>query len=515
MSSAKVKSKPQAIHKPHPGPLLSGQSEMQLVFDSARRAQKQWAAVPSKERAQRLSHLAELLLKESESLARLIQEENGKPYVEAMSHDLGVAMAKIRWLCEHGYKTIQPRTLSTGWFVHRRAKMLRAPYGVVLVIAPWNFPVATPLSSVVTALLAGNAAILKPSEITPRCGDAIGRLIDQCDLPRGLFHLLQGDGSVGAEAIAHKPDKIVFTGSLATGKKIMQAAAAYPIPVSLELGGVDAMIVFDDADLDYAASAAVWGGMLNAGQACASVERLLVHRAIKDSLVERIVAKVQQLEAGRDLNPYTADKQREVYERHIDDAKERRLPTYCGGDFSGERSMAPMVVDADSDPTALIYREETFGPQLAVRSFSNDDEAVRLHNELWGGLSVSLFAGDTARAEALAPRLDAGLVAIDDLASTLYLQGEAPWGGTGSSGFGRSTGADGLHEMTWSKVVEAPRGPAIKLKRPWWFPYDSDQGDAVEALVRLINERHPGKRGKALAKLASSLKQSMQRAPRL
>lgn len=505
---------PRETERPLPW-LMAETEELPLRFELARRAQSEWCQTPPKERARVLAALADTLLSRKSELVDLIVEENGKPPVEAMAHEIGPSVANVRWLCDHAVSALEPERVAMPWMPHRKAEIRHEPIELALIISPWNFPLSIPLGQVVAGLLAGSAVILKPSEVTPRAGEAIRSLLDDCALPPNLFQVVQGDGRIGERLIDLRPDKVFFTGSLATGRRVMAAAAKHPIPVALELGGVDALIVLEDADLDLASSAAVWGGLMNAGQVCASVERVLVHRSVKDVFLARVLEKVQAVDPVTELGRYTADKQRAVYERHLEDAKKRGLELLSGGHWLGERKLAPTIITGEDEQVAgsLVYREESFGPLVSVRTFRDDAEAVRRHDELWGGLTVSIFSSDEDRAARLAGKLDAGLASINDVAATLHAVPELPWGGVKASGFGRSHGVEGLLEFTVTKVVDRPRGKT-GFKRPWWFPYDADQGSLLDAYVRLIGERRLSRKLRASADLVRSALRSMLRAPR-
>lgn len=501
-------------NRAEPGWLMSAEDELTLTFRLARAAQSRWAKVPVRARAERLSVIAELLLRDKTKWVDVIRDDNGKAPVEALGHEVGASVSGVRWLCEQGWHALEPQSVATPWLPHRAATVERVPFGVVVVISPWNFPLSIPLGQVVASLLAGNAVILKPSEVTPKVGAAIADLLDECDLPPNLVRVVHGDGSVGAKLIDLRPDKVLFTGSVATGRKVMAAAARHPIAVSLELGGVDALIVLEDADLDLASSAAVWGGFMNGGQVCASVERVLVARSVRDAFVARLLDKAASLDPSTDLGPYTADKQRAVYERHLQDARQRGLEV-VGGDWVGDRTLAPTVVTGEGIEDAEVYRDETFGPLIAVRTFRDDQDAARQHNALWGGLTASVFSTDSSRARRVANELDAGLVSINDVAATLHAAAELPWGGMGASGFGRSHGVEGLLELTQTKVIDSPRSDRLGFKRPWWFPYDPDQVDLMDAYVDVVGERRLRKRVSAAGRLAKAALRSMARAPRL
>ena len=283
----------------------------------------------------------------------------------------------------------------------------------------------------------------------------------------------------------------------------------------MELGGVDALIVLPDADLELASSAAAWGGFFNGGQVCASVERVLVHESIREPFVQRVLDKARALEPATDLGRITAPRQSEVYDRHLADAHARGLELRCGGEYLSESTLRPTVVEGPGIEDSAVYREESFGPLVAIRTFRREDEAVAMHDELWGGLTASVFSRDEARAAALGRRLRAGLVAINDVAATLHAVPQLPWGGVGSSGFGRSHGIEGLHEHTFTKVVDRPRVAGLDFKRPWWFPYDETQREVMTHYTELVGARGLRAKARAATKMGQRALRMFRRSPRL
>lgn len=485
--------------------LLHPQDELAFRITAARAAQAAWAAVPVAERARRLHAVGDALLARMDEIVATIRAENGKPEVEAIGHEVGGAVAAVRWACDHAARVLAPTPAPVPFLPHRAPVVERVPFGVALVIAPWNFPLSIPLGQVIAGLVAGNAVILKPSEASPRVGALVVDLFRAAALPPDLLQLVQGDGRVGAALIDARPDKVFFTGSLATGRKVMAACARFPIPVSLELGGTDALIVLDDADLELAASAALWGATLNGGQVCASVERILVDERVADAFVGLLRAKADALDPA-DVGPCAFPPQAKVWARHLDDARARGLDVW-------ERHGFTLVTGAGVRD-AEVYRDETFGPIVALTTFRGDDAAARLHDDCAFGLTASVFSSDLARAGALARRLRAGLVSINDVAATLHAFGELPWGGVAGSGFGRSHGEEGLREFTFARVIDAPRVDAA-VKRPWWYPYDPDQTDVVRDFVRVVGERSAARRLGAARRMAGAFAAMLRRSPRL
>lgn len=486
--------------------LLAREQELPFRVSAARAAQREWAKVPVAERARRLHKAGDALIARMDEIVSVIREENGKREVEALGHEVGGAVGAVRWTCDHAPRLLATEAANITWLPHRRPVIERVPLGVCVVISPWNFPVSIPLGQVVAGLVAGNAVLLKPSEWSPRCGALVVDLFKGCGLPPDLLQLVQGDGRVGAALIDAKPEKVFFTGSLVTGRKVMAACAQHPIPVSLELGGIDALIVCDDADLELASSAALWGATMNGGQVCASVERILVDERVKDAFLGRLYAKAERLDPA-DVGPCSMPLQSKVWERHLADADKRGLHVAKYGAVS--------LIDGDGIEASDVYRDETFGPIAAIATFRGDDDAARLHNDTDFGLTASVFSGDVDRAERLAKRLDAGLISINDVAATLHAFAELPWGGKGSSGFGRSHGVDGLHEFTMPRVIDRPRDGIPGFKRPWWYPYDGDQVELIRAFVTTVGDRHTGRRVRSAGKLLTAFASMMRRSPRL
>lgn len=485
-------------------------TDHRALLARARAASARWQQQSPANRAARLRRLLGELDRKADALAALIAEENGKPEVEALAHELLPSVAHVRWLVEHGPGLLAPTAQPLPWMPVRSARLHRRPHGVVLVISPWNLPLAIPFAQVTAALMGGNAVVLKPSEVTPRVGAEIAELLAVCDLPADLFTIVQGDGATGAALVEARPDKVFFTGSVPTGRRVMAAAAAHPIPVSLELGGVDAMIVLEDADLELASSAAAWGATCNTGQVCASVERLLVHASVVGEFAERLRDKLDRI-APSDLGHATLDRQADVWRAHLADAQERGLALH-GGSWLRPGTLAPTLISGAGTRESAAWNEESFGPLVALLPFGSDDEAVELHDSTPYGLTASVFSRDLDRASAIAERLRCGLVSVNDVGATLYGHAELPWGGVGDSGFGRSHGEEGLLETTWTQVVE--RGRVAEIKKPWWYPYGPEQRRVFRQFVRAVAADHLPTRARALARMSRHAARLFAEAPR-
>lgn len=474
------------------------------LMDTARDAQPAWGALPVDDRVRVLADLPRVLADNLDRITEVIHRENGKPRAEAMAHEAAPAVALARHHLDQARAVLGDHRLRLPNLPHRTAVRHHRPYGVVVAIAPWNFPFFIPFSQVLPALIGGNAVVLKPSELTPECGRLLVDLVHEAGLPEGVLQVALGDGTLGAGLVDARPDKVLFTGSVATGRKVMAAAARHPIPVGLELGGVDALVVRADADLEFTASAIAWGATFNGGQACCSVERLLVHESIADRLQARLADKLHRIDTRHDLGPAIDERQLATWRRHVDAAISDGLDVDGGRPLPGSR-FEPTLVTGTAVTTSLVWNEETFGPVLAMATFDSDDTAVALHNATRYGLTASVFSADIDAAQRMARRLDAGAVAINEVAATMYSSPELPWGGVGESGFGRSHGTDALLDAAWVQVVESPRGALFGPKRPWWYPYGYELEGAMKDLGRAFAASTTPRRAAHLARAGRQL----------
>jgi succinate-semialdehyde dehydrogenase/glutarate-semialdehyde dehydrogenase len=447
------------------------------IFSRARSAQKYWANISLKKRSAYLIQLREVLIQRADELIDLISSENGKPHFEAMTNEIIASVDMLTYFAKKAPRTLRDKRIPMELMKHRRSDLNYWPLGVVAVISPWNYPFLLPFADIIMALVAGNAVVFKPSEITPLVGLRIQDLCNEAGLPPFVLQTVIGEGALGAAIIENKPDKIFFTGSVGTGKKVMEAAAKHLIPVNLELGGKDAMIVLPDADLDYATSAALWGSMSNAGQICASVERILVHERIEKPFVELLKAKVQRLRQGpsieglNDVGPITLEKQKAVYTQQIEEARTKGAKFEIGGEFTPDhRYLAPTLVSGSQIEETSIYQEETFGPVAAIATFKSVSEAIEKANHNRYGLLASIITKNLTLAEEIARQLAVGTVTINEVVYTAGL-GETPWGGVKDSGFGRTHSEAGLYEFVNVRHIHRPRVGWLYFKSPWWFPY--------------------------------------------
>ena len=367
--------------------------------------------------------------------------------------------------------------------------MFYEPLGVIGIISSWNYPLAIPLGQIIPAVVAGNAVICKTSEFTPQCGALIEKLFVDTGFPANLVTIVQGGGDVGQALIDAAPDKILFTGSVATGRHVAEACSKRLIPTVLELGGKDAMLVLADADLEVASSAAVWGSFTNCGQVCLSVERLFVEQSVDEKFISLCITKTKKLRVGPGADPAT-DVGPMIRPQHvrrmsdlIEDAKSRGARVLCGGQPRadlGPNFFEPTVI-VDVDSTMRLFQEETFGPILAIQTVRDPDEAVKRANDSPFALSASVWTRNTARGLAIAGQLRAGAVMVND-AISYFAIAEAPHGGCGASGWGRTHGKIGIMEMVHTKYVDVDRLP--HREKPWWYRYGADLDRAADAFVQ-------------------------------
>jgi succinate-semialdehyde dehydrogenase/glutarate-semialdehyde dehydrogenase len=448
-----------------------------------------WARTSFQERCRLLQRLREAIVAEADDVARLVEREQGKPASEALAAEIVPALECLKYLVEHTEELLREEPVESGMLLlgHKDARLVYAPIGVVLVITPWNYPFGIPLPHVATALAAGNTVVLKPAPATTLVGLRIGALAKRAALPEGVVSVVAADDAVAA-ALVEDPrvGKIVFTGSVATGKRIMAAAAKNLTPVVLELGGKDPAVVCRDADIERAARGVAWGAFVNAGQACASVERVYVERPVADAFLARIVEEAKAIRLGDpaggagEVGPMTLERQRRVVEEHVRDAVAKGARVLTGGAApDGPGWFYPPTVLTDVDHTMRVMREETFGPVLPVMAVATLDEAIRLANDSDYGLAASGWTRSEETAKRLQRELAAGVVTIND-ALSIFGEPAAPWGGLKASGIGRTHGKLGLREMVHVKYVSLDRSRGPEL---WWYPYSTDYRQLISEAV--------------------------------
>jgi acyl-CoA reductase-like NAD-dependent aldehyde dehydrogenase len=434
-------------------PVMSA-DEVHALVARARAAQPAWEALGFDGRAKVLRRAQKWVIDNADRVVETIVSETGKTHDDALINEINYAAAAFGFWAKHAARYLADEKVRTSNpFVFGRKLVVRyRPLGVIGVIGPWNYPLTNSFGDCIPALAAGNAVVLKPSEVTPLTSQLMAEAMRECGLPEHVFAVATGDGGTGA-ALVDEVDMVSFTGSTRTGKKIMERAAQTLTPVSLELGGKDPMIVLADADLERASSAAAYYSMQNGGQTCISVERVYVEAPIYDAFVDKVTRKVAALRQGVSTGPGTVDvgavtfaPQLDIVSRHVQQAREAGARVLTGGAAheDGGRFYEPTVL-VDVDHSMACMTEETFGPTVPIMKVADADEAVRLANDSEYGLAASVWTKDAARGEALARRVEAGVVCVND-AQLNYLALELPMGGWKASGLGSRHAAGGIRK---------------------------------------------------------------------
>lgn len=446
-----------------------------------------WAALGFAERARRLDAWRGEIARDRAALAELIHVEMGKPVPDAKL-EIAMALEHLRWAARHAERVLGRRSVRPSLLTANHAASVEyRPYGVVGVIGPWNYPVFTPLGSLSFALAAGNAVVFKPSEYTPGVGVRLAEAFARVTPEQPVFQVVTGLGETGNALCRSAVGKIGFTGSTATGKRVMAACAENLTPLLMECGGKDALIVDADADLDAAADAAVWGGLSNAGQTCLAVERVYVHTSVYERFVTKLVAQARAIDAGTPgskIGPITMPKQVDIIRRHIEDALSRGARALLGGTDSIRGQFVQPTILADVPEDAAAITEETFGPTLTVTRVRDMDEAVELVNAGSYGLGSTVFSRRDG--DRIAARIRAGGTSINAFVAHATIP-TLPLGGVGGSGFGRVHGPDGLKEFAYAKATTRQRFPS---PLPLTTFRRSERVDAVvDALVAVLHGR--------------------------
>jgi acyl-CoA reductase-like NAD-dependent aldehyde dehydrogenase len=464
----------------------------------ARRAQAQWGKTPFSERRRVLERLLALILENDDELCDQICRDAGKTLHNAMLGEIWPICEKLRWTIKHGERHLAAERVSSGLLVHKRARIEYVPLGVIGVICPWNFPLQNILGPTIPALFAGNAVIAKVSEWVSWSAAPFERLVQRalsdCGYPKDLVQVITGYADTGAALVSGGVDKIVFTGSMRNGKRVVAESAESLTPVVLELGGKDPMIVCDDADVEQAAHAAVSGTFIASGQMCLAAERILVFERVHEPFLDRVRDITLRLRQGPplqgklvDVGAMTMPAQIDIVDALVEDAVQKGARLVCGGKRAKIRKGSkqfyePTILDGVS-PDMRLWREEAFGPVMAITRVRDEAHAIELANDTTYGLSSSVFTRDPERGRRIAGSLRAGSSCINDWA-VMYMANDLPFGGVGGSGFGRLNGRDGLRAMTNPKAVIEDRLPlhrAIKL-----FPGRRGDYEVTRSAVRLL-----------------------------
>lgn len=468
---------------------ISTPAEIAETVRLAQNAQVEWAARPVKERAVLVRQAGIYMMSQADRLSHILHRELGKPITETYAVDLASAPEVFRYYAKHAPRMLKSERVSFNpvMFPAKKGRLERLPHGVVALITPWNYPVSIPLHNLVPALVAGNAVILKPSEYASRTGALLHALLAE-KLPPGLLGLVQGDRVAGETLIRSEIDHVVFVGGLAGGRAVARTAADRVTPVSLELGGKDAAIVLEDADLDRAAHGIAWAGFVNAGQSCAGVERVYVVEAVAEAFIAKLTAIAQNLRSGDDaqnpgsidLGPAATPLQAQIVRRHLENALAEGAKLHCGGLPAENSHFFPATVLSNVTENMLLMREETFGPLVPVQIVPDAEAALHAANRGDFGLTGSVWTRDLVRGQQLAARLKTGIATVNNH----MFSGAAPnaaWQGRGASGYGTQNGKLALYGLTRPRLlaVDAHRVP----RELWWFPYNRALLDLGQGLL--------------------------------
>ncbi len=489
--------------------------DVRQAVERARKAQPQWQATPVAQRVTLLRRFQELLREQRDDVARLICREAGKPASEALATEILVVLDAAEFCIRNAHAFLRDRPLPHGNLAMKtkRGKLVREPYGVIGIIAPWNYPFSIPAIETLGALVTGNAVVLKPSEFTPLIAQELERLFRTASIDPALMQVIVGEGPTGAALLESPIDKLIFTGSVATGKRVGEAAARRLLPVVLELGGKDPMIVLDDADLEIATSGALWGAFMNAGQTCLSVERCYVHRSLYEPFLQKCREKIAKLRVGNgigsevEIGPMIHERQLKTVESQVDDAIQRGGRLLAGGtrlSEIGPNFYAPTLL-ADVTTDMRVMQEETFGPVLPVAPFDSDEEAIQLANDSDFGLAASVWTRNRSRGEAMAAKIKAGTVMLNDAISCFGIA-EAPHGGFKQSGIGRTHGEMGLQEMVQTKYIDVDLVPG--MPKVWWFGYGKKYQEQMGGFVDFLFGKTWGARLKGVLSSSGLIRRS-------
>ncbi len=455
---------------------IASRDDVAKTIARARKAQAAWGVLPVEERCARLLRFRDALVARADEIVDVVSRECGKPRADALGHELVVAVDQLTYYCKNAPRILASRELSLHLLKHKKSVLHYVPRGVIGVISPWNFPFLIPMNDVFAALVTGSAVVVKPSEVTPLSLQKAKEVFDATGLPEDLFGVVHGRGDVGQALIEGGIQKLVFTGGVETGKRVAAACGANLVPCVMELGGKAPLIACADCDVERVANAVVYGGFVNAGQACIAVERVYAHESIHDKLVSRVQELTQKLRQGDpaggevDVGALTFAKQIEIAEKHVEDALKKGARLLAGGKRRpGAGQFFEPTILAGCDHSMTVMRDEIFGPIVPIQKVSSEDEAIRLANDSHLGLNAYVFTNDRERGRRLARRIEAGSIVVNDVLAN-YVAVEAPFGGIKQSGFGRVHGDDALRDMAEIRHVLSGRLPDRKTE-PYWFPY--------------------------------------------
>lgn len=454
----------------------AGVSEVDSAVNSALQAIPKWSAMPVHERASIVKKAADILIEmygdegQPTELKSLISEEMGKRLPEA---DIEVIESSdmAAYYAENGERLLSDEQLklNSDLWPTKQSVVEYEPIGVVGIIKAWNYPLEIPIWSIAPALISGNTIVFKPSEHSSFTGLEIGKIFQKAGLPDGVLNVVTGNGATGEYITQHKDVKLIdFTGSVATGKKIASTCAVDLKKCTLELGGNDAAVVLEDANIELTSNGLVWGAFCNSGQVCVGVKRVLINDTLKTTLVDALVEKTNNLVAGRDYGPVISESQLSEIQSFVDDAVQKGATILTGGKRNEEKSgwyYLPTILTGLS-PDMRIVKEECFGPLLPISFIKDFEEGISLANDSTFGLGASVWTTDNEKGISMARRLEAGMVWVNDVNVAFP---EAPWGGRKNSGIGIALSDKAIYEYVVPKHISIEKSE--EERRVWWYPY--------------------------------------------
>ncbi len=491
--------------------------EAREALRRARAAQPAWAAQPLAERERYIARIRDYLVDHADAISDTISKDVGKTRIEALATEVVTSALATAYYIKNARRFLQPRKVRGGslLFLNKRSRIYRLPFGVIGIIAPWNYPLGIPMHEIVPALLAGNTVIFKTAPETQMVGRKIEEMIQAAGLPDDVFIHLNIPGAIIGQILLEPDnhvDKLFFTGSVPVGKILMAKAAESLVPVSLELGGNDPMLICPDAHLERAVNGAMWAGLQNSGQSCGGVERIYVHQDVYEPFIALLKQKVETLRQGPntdhnvDIGAMCTERQLKTIQRQVDDALAKGATILAQVKIDPAHAHAnfyPVTVLTDVDHTMALMREETFGPVLGIMKVDDMEQAIELANDSTLGLTGSVWSGNTRAAVTLGRRIHAGVITINDHLLT-HGMAETPWGGVKESGIGRSHGELGFDEMTQPQVVTTELLHFAK-RNLFWHPYDAKLYEGLKGALHLLHGRGFGDRLRGLLRFAALL----------
>lgn len=483
-------------------------ADVEAAVSRARAAQRAWRETSFETRRDLLRRLLAHTVEHKDAICQDIQRDSGKTRENALLGEIWTTCEKFRWMLKNGEKHLRPERVSSGLLLHKKARLEYHPLGVVGAITPWNYPYQNLVNPIIPALMAGNSIVLKPSEwvawSSERFIDSFRRVVEDAGHDPNLIQAVQGYGETGAALVRANVDMILFIGSVENGRRVIEGSAQHVTPVVMELGGKDAFIVCDDADLEQAVHAALAGCYVNCGQNCVASERILVQQSVYHEFEQRVAGLVAAFRQGSsrdavvDVGAIITPRQLGIIERAVDRALAQGARLVVGGKRTRNAHgdfFEPTIL-ADVTPDMDIARQEVFGPVMLLMRTRDDAHAIEIANDVAYGLSSSVFSKDRKRARRIAEQLETGMSAINEFGGITYMAQDLTFGGVKESGFGRMNGREGLRSMCNVKAVIDDRLP---LNRPnVMYPVSATQYGTFSSLIDLRYGRGFARRWRGL-----------------